>query len=88
MMWKNEVKNAIFVEFMEKQSKIILNLHVVASALAADVTTPRFVIDSIKPPYTMLFSISNLSAPNGAGTGGVSSGPGTRKTLDGSSAPA
>jgi len=33
---------------------------VVASALAADVTTLRLVNDSIKPPYTTLFRISNV----------------------------
>jgi len=33
---------------------------VVASALAADVTTLRLVNDSIKPPYTTLLRISNV----------------------------
>ena len=32
----------------------------VASAPAADVMMPRLVIDSIKPPYTMLFKISHF----------------------------
>jgi len=32
---------------------------VAASALAADVTTLRLANDSVKPPYTILFRISN-----------------------------
>lgn len=51
-------QNAIFNKHFQKS--IVLNLHVAASALAADVTTPKLVIDSIKPPYTMLFRISNF----------------------------
>lgn len=41
-------------------------LHELTLAPAADVTTLRLVIDSAKPPYTMLFRISNLSPPPGS----------------------
>jgi len=44
------------------------HLHGAAPEEAADDTTPRLVIDSTKPPYTMLLSISHswcspISAP-------------------------
>lgn len=44
--------------------KILIKEHlqVVAPVAAAEVTTPRLVIDSAKPPYTMLFKISNWRA--------------------------
>lgn len=32
-------------------------------ALAAEVTMPKLVIASVKPPYTMLFTISKLLPP-------------------------
>lgn len=38
-----------------------------ASALAADVTTLRLANDSVKPPYTILFRISNGLLLAGAG---------------------
>lgn len=41
------------------QEKNLQNLPVEASAPAAEDITPRLVIDSIKPPYTMLLIISN-----------------------------
>lgn len=50
------------------------SLHVVASAPAADATMPRLVIDSIKPPYTILFKISHFlefSGPEIVGAGGA-----------------
>ena len=40
------------------------DLHVVASALAAEVTTPKLVINSIKPPYTKLFRILYFTTPH------------------------
>ena len=63
----------------EKQNKNSKHLHVAALALAADVTTPKLVIDSIKPPYTILLRISYFIAPCCDGVGGGGGG-GTRIT--------
>ena len=58
----------------EKQSKNYVDKHllVAASALAADVITPKLVIDSFKPPNTTLFRISRFIALGDGGDGNIS----------------
>lgn len=60
-----------------KTNKNCKHLLVVASALAADVTTPKLVIDSVKPPNTILFRISRFTALAGGGGGGDVNGGGS-----------
>ena len=56
-----------------KTNKNCKHLLVVASALAADVTITKLVIDSVKPPNTILFRISRFTAlAGGGGDGGGS----------------
>ncbi|KAL4597154.1 hypothetical protein ACB092_12G215300 [Castanea dentata] len=47
-----------------------MHLLVAASALAADITTSKLVIDSFKPSNTTLFRISHFVAPGDSGDGG------------------
>ena len=48
------------------QANCFCFLRVVASPLAAEVTMPKLVIDSTKPPYTMLFMTSHELALPGS----------------------